>query len=141
MSCAERERHTHMIDTTTPLVTATDFVTVPTQDIAKAEAFYGGLLGLRLAKRWGDMPGVEYETGSLTLALMEPEAFGAEFRRSGSMIALRVDDVAAAREHLEAQGVTFHGETIDSGVCLQAIFADPDGNPLILHHRYAPPGA
>jgi catechol 2,3-dioxygenase-like lactoylglutathione lyase family enzyme len=122
----------------TAVVTATDFVTVPTQDIVKAEAFYGGLLGLRLGKRWGDMPGVEYETGNLTLALWEPTAFGQEFQRSGSAIALRVGDVAATRERLEAEGVTFHGETIDSGVCFMASFADPDGNPLILHHRYAP---
>jgi catechol 2,3-dioxygenase-like lactoylglutathione lyase family enzyme len=122
----------------TAVVTATDFVTVPTQDIVKAEAFYGGLLGLRLGKRWGDMPGVEYETGNLTLALWEPTAFGQEFQRSGTAIALRVGDVAATRERLEAEGVTFHGETIDSGVCFMASFSDPDGNPLILHHRYAP---
>jgi predicted enzyme related to lactoylglutathione lyase len=62
-----------------------------------------------------------------------------EFRPSGSAIALHVDDVPAAREQLEAQGVTFTGDIIDSGVCLQAIFADPDGNTLILHRRYAPP--
>ena len=24
------------------------------------------------------------------------------------------------------------------GVCHQSFFADPDGNPLNLHHRYAP---
>jgi catechol 2,3-dioxygenase-like lactoylglutathione lyase family enzyme len=120
-------------------VTATDFITVPTKDLSQAEAFYRDVLGLRFAKRWGQMPGVEYETGSLTLAIMEPEAFGAEFRRSGTAVALRVADVAEARTQLEAQGVTFFGDTIDSGVCFQAFFADPDGNPLILHHRYAPP--
>jgi predicted enzyme related to lactoylglutathione lyase len=73
--------------------------------------------------------------------VMESEAFGQEFRQSGSAIALHVDDVPAARKRLEAEGVTFHGDIIDSGVCLQAYFADPDGNPLILHHRYAPPPA
>jgi predicted enzyme related to lactoylglutathione lyase len=52
-------------------------------------------------------------------------------------IALQVDDVAAAREQLEAKGVRFVSETFDSGVCWQAIFLDPDGNPLSLHHRYA----
>ena len=71
-----------MSDTTTPIVTGTDFITVPTKDIAASEAFYGGLLGLTFAKRWGKMPGAEYETGNLTLALMEPEAFGGEFRRA-----------------------------------------------------------
>jgi catechol 2,3-dioxygenase-like lactoylglutathione lyase family enzyme len=129
-----------MSDTTTPIVTGTDFITVPTKDIAASEAFYGGLLGLTFSKRWGKMPGAEYETGNLTLALMEPEAFGGEFRKSGTAVALRVDDVAARREELEAKGVTFFGDTIDSGVCFQAFFADPDGNPLILHHRYAPAG-
>ncbi len=43
----------------------------------------------------------------------------------------------AARTLLEANGVTFQVELLDSGVCQQAIFSDPDGNPLILHHRYA----
>jgi hypothetical protein len=34
--------------------------------------------------------------------------------------------------------VEFKGETIDSGVCLRAIFEDVDGNTLIIHNRYAP---
>jgi hypothetical protein len=42
------------------------------------------------------------------------------------------------RAELEAKGVESHGEKIDSGVCFQAHFADPDGNALVLHHRYAP---
>jgi predicted enzyme related to lactoylglutathione lyase len=58
-----------------------------------------------------------------------------EKQPSGSPIALHVAD---ARTELEATGVEFLGETIDSGVCFQAVFKDPDGNVLILHHRYAP---
>jgi hypothetical protein len=54
-------------------------------------------------------------------------------------IALQVEDVDKARAQLEAAGIEFFGETIDSGVCHQAIFRDRDGNPLVLHHRYAPP--
>ena len=104
-----------------------------------AEPFYGGLLGLRFGKRWGSMPGVEYETGNLTLAIMEPEAFGGEFSRSGTRDRPAGGRRRRRREQLEAEGVTFFGDTIDSGVCFQAFFADPDGNPLILHHRYAPP--
>jgi len=34
--------------------------------------------------------------------------------------------------------VRFVSDTFDSGVCWQAICLDPDGNPLSLHHRYAP---
>ena len=91
-------------------VTGVDFVTVPTRDIEEADRFYGDVLGLERSKQWGDRPAREYETGSLTLALMQSDAFGVEFR----------------------------GDTIDSGVCHMAIFADPDGNSLMLHHRYAP---
>jgi predicted enzyme related to lactoylglutathione lyase len=51
---------------------------------------------------------------------------------------LHVDDVPAARKELEAKGVEFAGETFDTGVCHMALFTDPDGNDLMLHHRYAP---
>jgi predicted enzyme related to lactoylglutathione lyase len=122
----------------TPLVTGTDFVTQPVQDYEKAAKFYGETLGLKFSKRWGTMPAGEFETGSLTIALMQPDAFGMEFAPSTSAIALHVDDVAAARAVLEARGVEFRGETLDSGVCHQTFFADVDGNPLILHNRYAP---
>ena len=52
--------------------------------------------------------------------------------------ALHVDDVAAARAELEAKGVEFAGEIMDTGVCHMAFFTDPDGNDLMLHNRYAP---
>jgi catechol 2,3-dioxygenase-like lactoylglutathione lyase family enzyme len=119
------------------LVTGTDFVTIGTRDIEKAVAFYRDVLGLEQAKQWGSMPAYEFETGNLTIALMQTDAFGIEFQPTTVPIALRVDDVEAARAELESKGVEFKGETIDSGVCHQAIFEDPDGNVLDLHHRYA----
>lgn len=127
--------------TPTTLVTGTDFITVATQNFEAAEEFYGTVLGLPLGKRWGQMPAAEFETGSLTLAVMQSDAFGIEFRANNHPIALRVDDVAAARAELESRGVEFKGGILDSGVCHQAFFEDPDGNALALHHRYAPPGA
>jgi catechol 2,3-dioxygenase-like lactoylglutathione lyase family enzyme len=125
---------------TTPatFVTGVDFVAVPAKDFEASVHFYGTVLGLPPVKRWGNMPGAEFQAGNLTIAIMEPTAFGMEFRPHGMPLALQVDDVAAARAHLEAQGVEFRGETIDSGVCHQAIFSDPAGNTLDLHHRYAP---
>jgi predicted enzyme related to lactoylglutathione lyase len=126
------------VDTTgTPLVAGTDFITQPVRDYEKAAKFYGETLGLEFSKRWGSMPAGEFETGSLTIALMEPDAFGMRSGPSASAIALHVEDVEAARTKLEHDGVAFKGATIDSGVCLQAIFEDLDGNVLILHHRYA----
>jgi len=119
-------------------VTGVDFITVPTRDFEKAEAFYGTVLGLPCSTRWGNMPAGEFETGTLTIAVMQSDAFGLEFQPHTHPIALRVDDVGAARAELESRGVTFPAETIDSGVCHMAYFADPDGNALMLHHRYAP---
>jgi catechol 2,3-dioxygenase-like lactoylglutathione lyase family enzyme len=127
--------------TETSLVTGTDFVAVATQDYDAAARFYGEVLGLPFGKRWGSMPAGEFETGSLTLALMQSDAFGLEFQPNNHPIALQVDDVAAARAELESRGVEFKGEIIDSGVCHQTFFEDPDGNSLGLHHRYAPKDA
>jgi len=124
--------------TEAPLVTGVDFVVIPTRDYEKAAAFYGGTLGLEHTTRWGSMPAGEFEAGNLTIALMQMDAFGQEFGPNRAPVALQVADVEAARTRLEADGVTFVMDTIDSGVCHQAIFSDPDGNPLILHHRSAP---
>lgn len=126
----------------TPLVAGVDFVSVPTEDLERAMAFYGGVLELPRSALWqrpGEAAvGAEYETGTVTLALVACTRLGIEFRPNAVPIALRVEDVARARSRLEALGVTFKGETLDSGVCLQAFFRDPEGNPLSLHRRYAP---
>ncbi len=123
---------------TTSLITGTDFITVATQDFDAAVSFYGDVLGLSESKRWGQMPAVEFETGNLTIAVMQSSAFGIEFRANNHPIEFRVDDFEAAQTELESRGVDFQGETIDSGVCKQAFFEDPDGNRLAIHHRYAP---
>jgi predicted enzyme related to lactoylglutathione lyase len=124
------------------LVTGVDFVSVPTTDLERSMAFYGDVLGLERSTVWQqpgkDPVGAEFENGTVTIALLACERLGIEFQPHKVPIALRVDDVAAARAELEARGVKFNGDIIDSGVCHQAIFEDPDGNTLDLHHRYAP---
>ena len=130
-----------MTDTTIPLVTGVDFVCVPARDFEAMTTFYGETLGLPFVKRYGDRPGAEYQAGNLTLAVMRTEDFGGTFSANAMPIALQVGDVAAARDQLEARGVRFVSDVFDSGVCLQAIGLDPDGNPLSLHHRYAPKDA
>jgi predicted enzyme related to lactoylglutathione lyase len=122
-------------------ITGVDFITVPTRDFEQAEKFYGDVLGLERSKQWGSMPAREFETGNLTIAVMQSDAFGIEFEPHSHPIALHVDDVEAARSELESQGVEFLADTVDSGVCHMAYFADPDGNRLMFHHRYAPPSA
>ena len=123
---------------TDPLLTGVDFVVVPTNDFDASFRFYEQVLGLPCTARYGRSPGAEFQAGDLTLAVMQNDAFGQSFTPNSMPIAFHVDDVAAAREQLEAKGVEFVTETFDSGVCLQAIFKDPAGNPLDLHHRYAP---
>jgi predicted enzyme related to lactoylglutathione lyase len=69
---------------------------------------------------------------------MDAAAIGRTFEPSTHPIAFHVEDVEATRSDLESRGVAFLAETIDSGVCHMAVFSDPDGNVLMLHHRYAP---
>ena len=119
-----------MPDNDAPLILGTDFVAVPTDDFEASCRFYGDILGLPCIARYGQMPGAEFQAGNLTLAVMQNDAFGGTFSPNSVPIALRVADVAAARERLIAAGVRFHTEPFDSGVCHQAIFSDPAGNPL-----------
>jgi predicted enzyme related to lactoylglutathione lyase len=123
---------------TTIDITGVDFATVFVTDYPAAVEFYGGTLGLEHSADYGKIPGGEFETGNLTLQVLDAAAIGREFEPSTHPIAFHVADVNAARGELEAKGVSFLADTLDSGVCHMATFADPDGNVLILHHRYAP---
>ena len=116
-----------------------DYIRVPVQDVERAKEFYGGLLGLQPGPTQHE-DWVEYEAGNVTLAVMSPETHGDEFQPlAPSTFALRVPDVAAARSELDAAGVEV-AEMWDSGVCRGAGFLDPDGNRILLHHRYVPHG-
>jgi predicted enzyme related to lactoylglutathione lyase len=120
------------------LVTGVDFVTIPTSDLERAAEFYGTTLGLRRSAYRPERGFAEFETGNLTLGVITPERMGLEHHANRNAIALHVEDIEAARAQLEAAGVTFFGDTFDTSVCHMAFFADPDGNALMLHHRYAP---
>jgi catechol 2,3-dioxygenase-like lactoylglutathione lyase family enzyme len=121
--------------TQTGLVNGVDFIILPVEDFDRGAKFYGETLGLEVSKRWGDMPAGEFETGSLTIALMQPDAFGQEFSPHPFPVALHVDDFDAAKAELESRGVEFENQ-LDSGVCWMGFFRDPDGNALMIHHRY-----
>jgi predicted enzyme related to lactoylglutathione lyase len=130
------------MSTSTSLVTGVDFVSVPVGDLDAAMDFYGNVLGLPRSSVWqrpGQEPmGAEFETGNLTIGLVVSERLGIELQPNTVPIALRVDDVESARAELESRGVSFAADTLDTGVCHMAHFKDPDGNGLMLHHRYAP---
>jgi predicted enzyme related to lactoylglutathione lyase len=123
--------------TNTQLLNGVDFIAFPTKDWEAARKFYGETLGLPFGKQWGEMPAGEFETGTVTIALMQVDAFGIDFSPNTAPFEFHVDDFDAAKAELESRGVEFVTDVIDSGVCKQAIFTDPDGNSLAIHHRYA----
>jgi catechol 2,3-dioxygenase-like lactoylglutathione lyase family enzyme len=119
------------------MISKLDFVGVPSQDAERARSFYIETLGLRPDEH----SRFEFWVGESCFGIWEPAKFGMPFApQKNGHLALHVDDVATARAELEAQGVEFAGETLDTGVCHMAFFTDPDGNDLMLHHRYAPRG-
>lgn len=117
------------------MIKSLDFVGVPTQDPDRAIAFYTETLGLRK----DDNAQYEFWVGDTCFGIWEPARQGMPFApQKNAHMALHVDDIEAARAELEGKGVEFAGETFDTGVCKMALFTDPDGNDLMLHHRYAP---
>jgi catechol 2,3-dioxygenase-like lactoylglutathione lyase family enzyme len=117
------------------MITKLDFVAVPSQDAERTRAFYVETLGLRP----DDHSRFEFWVGETCFGIWEPDKMGGTFAPSkNSHLALHVDDVATARGELEAKGVEFLGETLDTGVCHMAFFNDPEGNDLMLHSRYKP---
>ena len=86
--------------TQTHVISGTDFITVATQDYERAAGFYGETLGLEFSKRWGSMPAGEFETGNLTIALMQSDAFGIEFVPSSAMVCLISEASVSVRMRL-----------------------------------------
>jgi len=126
------------VATTSQLITRVDFVPLSTRDIDAACAFYGTTLGLPRSVYVPERNYAEFETGNVTISIVDGEKMGIGHHVQTIALALHVDDVASARKTLEERGVQFRGETLDTGVCHMGFFADPDGNALMLHHRYAP---
>jgi catechol 2,3-dioxygenase-like lactoylglutathione lyase family enzyme len=120
------------------IVEHVDFWTVPVTDMERSITFYRDTLDLPQTGEGGGFP--EFKLGDNGfLYLLSLEAIGSKFRAPHDAgFALRVPDVAEARKELEGKGVEFNGEIMDTGVCHMAFFADPDGNQIVLHRRYAP---
>ena len=117
-----------------------DYIRVPVTDMEEANRFYGEVLGLERNPNSAADDWVEYETANVTLAVMTPHTHDYEFTPlPPGILALGVPDVAEAKANLEAAGVQVN-DMWDSGVCHGAGVRDPAGNPILLHHRYAPYG-
>jgi catechol 2,3-dioxygenase-like lactoylglutathione lyase family enzyme len=115
-----------------------DYIRVPVKDIEEAKHFYGEVLGLAENPNSPADDWIEYEVGNVTLAVITPHTHDYEFTPlPPGTLALRVPDVADAKAKLEAAGLEVN-DMWDSGVCHGAGVRDPSGNPILLHHRYAP---
>jgi predicted enzyme related to lactoylglutathione lyase len=112
-------------------VRAIDFVVVKVSDLERSVAFYRETLGLDLPMNEDGPVWKEFGTPPVGMALFrDPADPGVN-----GLIALAVDDVAAAAEELRGKGVKVVLEPIEWPVCYQAVIEDPDGNVLILHQR------
>ena len=111
-----------------------DFVSVLTQDLPRAKRFYTEVLGLEIETEGeSDM---ELRCGQVTLDIFDPSSIGQPFAPSpaGWRFAWRTSTSRAPSSRRRAS--QFDGETIETSVCRQAWFKDPDGNALMLHRRF-----
>ena len=120
-----------------PTFAGIPFFVYPVRDMARAKAFYGGVLGLTAGDTWEDQ-WVEYDVGTATLALSSVME-GAQPGTKAGAVALETAQFEEAVAHLKAHGVKFLLEPFDSGVCKFARFEDPDGNHLVLHKKHLSP--
>jgi len=112
------------------------FTAYPVTDMARARAFYEGILGLVPCTVHDSEKGrwTEYELGAGTFCL--GQAPGWTPFAEGPSIALEVDDFDASIALLREKGVAFAMEPLETPVCRMASIADPEGNAVLIHKRH-----
>ena len=111
------------------------FVAYPVTDMARARAFYEGVLGLTCTTTHKESGSLEYEIGPHTLLIgsnpmMKPSS-------DGPCLALEMEDFDKAIAHLKQHNVKFLGEPFQGPICRGAFIFDPDGNKIGVHKRNA----
>jgi len=113
-------------------------------DVDRAEAFYGGTLGLRKLYRFGDLTFFD----CAGVRLMVEKANAPENIAHASVIYFRCADIGLAVRELTQRGVAFTNKPqliakMDDHDLWMAFFADPDGHTLALMQEapkgYSPP--
>ena len=116
---------------------AVDFVSYTVSDIEASIPFYRDTLGLPLEHGGVESGWCEFAIPPTTLFLDEANEHSAVSPGGGGVgVALAVHDVEEAVDELRAAGTTILKAPFDAGVCDIAMIADPDGNPITLHHRH-----
>lgn len=137
---ARRRSHATMDATTNLRLGPIGQVSLSIRDVARAERFYGEVLGLPHLFTFGDL--VFFDAGGTRIYLHRKDEGGWQ---PGSILYFLVDDIVAAHRTLGDQGVRFSGAphliyTDDaSGVEeWMAFFEDGEGNTLALMARVTP---
>ena len=117
------------------MITKLDFVGVPSTDADRSRAFYVETLGLRPDEK------VRLRVLGRRHLLRDLGAgengHGVRARRRTPTRPSTSTTSPPPGPSWRRKGVEFNGDTFDTGVCHMALFTDPDGNDLMLHHRYA----
>lgn len=109
------------------------FVMYPVSDMARAVAFYEGVLGLVRDPEVSSDMWTEFDIAGTAFAITTvlPSEPG-----SGHALALEVDDLTAFRQALAERGVETPRD-FESPGCWMAPVHDPDGNSITLHQLKA----
>src|SRR5919197_4581018 len=109
-------------------VRAIDFIELRVSDVERSLRFYRDTLGMDFSISGGGAEWKELASPPVALALGRgPEPPGQ------IVLALAVDDVAAAVDELRAQGVPILKEPWEADVCERALIRAPDDNVIMLH--------
>lgn len=116
--------------------TSFSFASYPITDVAKARAFYEGVLGLKATSEWvgEEMAFIEYEIGPDTLAIGKG-APNFTPGKTGATVALEAEDFDAALAELKAKNIKILMEPYDGPACNMVLIEDPDGNQIMIHRR------
>ena len=114
------------------MITEIAFTAFRVTDLARARAFYEGVLGLTVSAEYGGV-WVEYEIGAGTFVIQTITPDAPSGHRGA--IAFEVDDLDATVGTLKAANTPFVMETNESPICRFTMVTDPDGNPVMLHKR------
>ena len=118
------------------MITEIAFTAFRVTDLARARAFYEGVLGLTVSNEYGGV-WIEYDIGAGTFVVQTVTPEPPSGQRGA--IAFEVDDLDATVAALKAAGAPFVMETNESPICRFTMVGDPDGNPVMIHKRKAAP--
>jgi lactoylglutathione lyase len=114
--------------------TGTHHIALRTPNFAEMEKFYTETLGLKVTRRWDDIPIIFIDIGATTIELIGNDSVEAGPKPNGGWdhLAFHVDSVDAVYADLKSKGIEFTVEPKNVKEVRIAFFKDSDGNLLEL---------